>query len=146
MHNSCILTTSLATNPGVQIAPRGEHRHMNRTASSSSADETATALGSVAAILSHPTTNSNVLEVLIQPPGTNNPTDEIATSSTSSALTTTIIAMASEVAPPASSSTNQTVTMADVLATTYSSLGTAISSTVANAISAEFSTWIRIQG
>jgi hypothetical protein len=30
--------------------------------------------------------------------------------------------------------------MADVLATPYSSLGTAISSTVANAISAEFST------
>jgi len=139
MHNSCILT-SLATNPGVQIAPRGEHRHMSRTASSSSADETATALGNVAAILSHPTTNSSVLEVLIQPPDTNNPTDEIATSSTSLALTTAIIAMASEVAPPASSSSNQTVTMADVLATTYSSLGNAISSTVANAISSEFST------
>ncbi len=140
MHNSCILTTSLATNPGVQIAPSGEHIHMNRTASSSSADETATALGNVAAILLHPTTNSNVLEVLIQPTGSNNPTDEIATSSTSSALTTVIIATASEVAPPASSSSNQTVTMADVLATTYSSLGNAIFSTVANAISAEFST------
>ncbi len=51
-------------------------RHMNRTASSSSADETATALGNVAAILSHPTTNSNVLEVLIQPPGTNVSADD----------------------------------------------------------------------
>ncbi|CAM6021207.1 unnamed protein product [Sphagnum balticum] len=139
MHNSCILTTSLATNPGVQIAPRGEHRHINRTASSSSGVQTATVSENVAAILSHPTTNSNVFEVHIQPPHTVNPTDEMATSSTSSALTTAVSTMASEVAPSASSSSNQTVTMADVLATTYSTLGNAISSTVANAIFTGFS-------
>ncbi|KAH9574039.1 hypothetical protein CY35_01G034000 [Sphagnum magellanicum] len=133
-------STARAGSPaGVQIARRGEHRHVNRTDSSSSGAETATASGNVAAILPHPTTNSSVLEVVIQPLDTSNPTDETATSSTSSALTTAINTMASEMAPSASSSSNQTVTMADVLATTYSSLGNAISSTVANAIFTEFS-------
>jgi hypothetical protein len=114
--------TLLATNPGVQIARRGEHRHVNRTDSSSSSDETATASGNVAAILPHPTTNSSVLEVVIQAPDTSNPTDEMATSSTSSALTTALNTMAFEMAPFASSSSNQTDTMADDLAT----LGNAI--------------------
>ncbi|CAK9857324.1 unnamed protein product [Sphagnum jensenii] len=124
-------STARARSPaGVQIAHRGQHRHLNRTDSSSSGDETATASENVAAILPHPTTNSSVLQVVIQPPDTSNPTDEMATSSTSSALTTALNTMASEMAPSASSSSNQTDTMVDDLAT----LGNAICSTVGNAI------------
>jgi hypothetical protein len=108
---------------------------VNRTDSSSLSDETATASGNVAAILPHPTTNSSVLEVVIQAPDTSNPTDEMATSSKSSALTTALNTMAFEMAPFASSSSNPTDTLADDLAT----LGNAISSTVANAIITGFS-------
>lgn len=84
--------------------------------------------------------SSDVLEVLVQSPRPNS-TDEMATSSTSSVLNA-INAVASEVSLSALSSSNQTVAnfaMGDVLETTYSSMGNAISSIVANAIFSRFS-------
>jgi hypothetical protein len=84
--------------------------------------------------------SSAVLEVIVQSPCPNS-TDEMATSSTSSVLNA-INAVASEVSPSAPSSSNQTVAnfaMGDVLESTYSSMGNAISSIVANSIFSRFS-------
>jgi hypothetical protein len=84
--------------------------------------------------------SNDVLEVLVQSPRPNS-TDEMATSSTSSVLNATN-AVASEVSPSGPSSSNQTVAnfaTSDVLETTYSSMGNAISSIVANSIFSRFS-------